>query len=94
MYEAQRSAIPPRVGVVGQLERDRGVLFHQRHAGAFALTGLWKISNSSVVDLQNSELSEEVQLNRPDYLDGVRRVVPNVRLLLDAARSRVRAAWR
>lgn len=35
----QRSAIPPQVGVVGQLERDRGVLFHQRHAGAFALTG-------------------------------------------------------
>lgn len=89
----QRSAIPPRVGVVGQLERDRGVLFHQRMLVPSRSPDLWKISNSSVVDLQNSELSEEVQLNHPDYLDGVRRV-PNVRLLLDAARSHVRAAWR
>ncbi|WP_245344013.1 isochorismatase family cysteine hydrolase [Bradyrhizobium japonicum] len=41
-----------------------------------------------VVDLQNAEVSEEVQLKYPDYVDRIKRlVVPNVRRLLDAARS-------
>lgn len=41
-----------------------------------------------VVDLQNDEVSEEVQQKYPDYVDRIRRiVVPNVRQLLDAARS-------
>lgn len=41
-----------------------------------------------VIDLQNAEVSEEVQLKYPDYVDRIRRVVvPNVQRLLDAARS-------
>lgn len=41
-----------------------------------------------VVDLQNAEVSEQVQLKHPDYVDRIRRlVVPNVRRLLDVARS-------
>lgn len=41
-----------------------------------------------VVDLQNAEVSERVQLEHPDFVDRIKkRVVPNVQLLLKAARS-------
>lgn len=41
-----------------------------------------------VVDLQNAEVSEEVQREHPDYVDRIKRVVvPHVKQLLDAARS-------
>lgn len=41
-----------------------------------------------VIDLQNAEVSEEVQREHPDYVDRIKRiVVPNVKRLLDAARS-------
>lgn len=41
-----------------------------------------------VVDLQNAEVSEDVQREHPDYVDRIKRlVVPNVKRLLDAARS-------
>lgn len=40
-----------------------------------------------VVDLQNAEVSEEMQRKDPEFVDRVRRVVvPNVQRLLDAAR--------
>ncbi|WP_128918358.1 hypothetical protein [Bradyrhizobium nanningense] len=41
-----------------------------------------------VMDLQSAEISEELQLKNPEYVDRIRRVVvPNVRPLLDIVRS-------